>query len=468
MRDQLADGQSALNTASNASVPESVDHQGTLTDRANATRFVDHHGDDVRYVRGVGWFIWNDTRWRKVSIEDVEGLAKETADQIWHEILGTADTQRRAKLAQHATRSASAAGIGGMIRLARSEKGVLISRSDLDRDAWLLNCRNGTLDLRTGKLLPHDREDLITMLAPVDYDPDAECPTWEAFLNRIMDRHPELISFLQRAVGYALTGDVSEQCFFILHGTGANGKSTFIETIRAMMGDYARQADFETLLVRRYNGPREDIARLQGARFVSAIEAEEGRYFAESVIKQLTGGDTISARHLYQGTFEFPPTFKVCLAANHKPVIRGTDHAIWRRIHLVPFTVTIPNKEQDKELKTKLKGERGGILAWAMRGCVQWQKRGLQPPQEVVAATAEYREEMDLVGDFIAERCELSPSAKIAKGLLYEAFTQWCKDQGIEPAESHKWFAARLEEKGIGGSRKSSARYWVGIKVSDG
>lgn len=303
--------------------PEPVDDQQTQTDLGNARRFVAQHGENVRYGPGVGWLIWDEGRWRRVCIEDVQRLAKQTADRIWsEEIPRVGDTHRKIKLAYHAHRSASDSGIRGMIQLARSEDGVLISRSALDQDAWLLNCRNGTLDLRTGKLLRHRRENLITMLAPVDYDPDAQCARFEAFLDRIMNRNRGLIRFLQRAVGYALTGDVSEQCLFLFYGTGANGKSTLLEAVRAVPGEYARQADFQTLLVRRYDGPREDIARLQGARFVSAIEAAEGRYLDETVVKQLTGGDIIAARELYKGTFEFPPTFKIFLAANHKPAIR--------------------------------------------------------------------------------------------------------------------------------------------------
>lgn len=326
---------------------------------------------------------------------------------------------------------------------------------------------NGTVDLRTGELRPHRREDLITRLAPVEYDPDAEAPLWEAFLRRIMDGNEDLIRFLQRAVGYSLTGDTSEQCFFLLYGTGANGKSTFLEAIRAMLGDYAQQADFGTFLVQNRDGPRNDVARLVGARFVSAVEVESGRRLSETLVKQLTGNDRVVARFLYREHFEFVPTFKLWLAANHKPVIRGADHAIWRRIKLIPFQVTIPPEDRDRQLAARLRAELPGVLAWAVRGCLEWQQYGLGEPPEVTEATNEYRAEMDPLGPFFGERCVLHPNARAYAGELYAGYAAWCEQAGERPM-SQREFGLRLQERGFERRIVRGRVVWVGLGLRGG
>jgi putative DNA primase/helicase len=235
-----------------------------------------------------------------------------------------------------------------------------------------------------------------------------------------------LIRFVQRAVGYSLTGSTNEQCLFILYGSGANGKSTFLNTISAMLGDYARQTPTDTLLVKRGDGISNDVARLHGARFVSAMEVDNGRRLAEAQVKQLTGGDLMAARYLYQEFFEFRPQFKLFMGVNHTPVIQGTDHGIWRRIHLVPFTVTIAKEDQDKRLVEELHAERSGILRWAVEGCLTWQAEGLEPPTAVAEATEEYRAEMDVLARFLLECRDVGPEARVATGLLYARYVGWC------------------------------------------
>jgi putative DNA primase/helicase len=309
----------------------------------------------------------------------------------------------------------------------------------------------------------HDKSDLITKVIPVTYDPNAECPKWLGFLDKIMDGNQELISFLQRTVGYALTGDTREQCFFILHGDGANGKSTFIKTIGALLGDYAQAASFETFLSKNQgNVANNDIARMQGKRFISAVEAEESRRLAENVIKQVTGGDVVAARFLYREYFEFVPQFKIFLTTNHKPKINCNDPAIWRRVKLIPFTVSIPEEKQILDLDEQLKDEFSGILNWAIEGCLDWQRNGLQTPEEVVNATKDYRNEMDTVNEFLEECCTLLPNVKVNPTALFDAYKKFCEKNG-EIFLSMKKFGASLNKKGYEVTKTNSRTWRLGI-----
>jgi putative DNA primase/helicase len=313
-----------------------------------------------------------------------------------------------------------------------------------------LNVQNGTIDLRTGILHQHKPTDLITKLAPVEYDPGATCPTFEKFVARIMDENPNLILFLQRAVGYSLTGSIAEQVLFMLYGAGSNGKTTLELTLQAMLGDYAAAVAPETLMIRYRDGGEasEDVARLRGARSVFSNESDEGRRLDEPKIKLLTGGDKVVARHLYGHFFEFRPTFKLWFATNHLPTVRGQDEAMWRRILQVPFNVTIPKDERVPDYFEKvLRHELPGILAWAVAGCLLWQKHGLEPPQEVLQATADYRHEQDVVAAFIAERCRTGPTEREAAGPLYKAFREWSGERGDDKPMSHALFGRRLTEK---------------------
>jgi putative DNA primase/helicase len=363
-------------------------------------------------------------------------------------------------------RSEAGARIKEMVDLARSD--VPVMPDELDASPDLLNTESGTIELRTGKLREHQREDLITKLAPVEYRPDATAPVWDAFLERVLPGE-ELRRFVRMASGYSATGDTSEQCMFINHGGGANGKSTFQEAIAAALGDYAMRAPTEMLLTKRSGGIPNDIARLKGSRFVASSETEEGRRLAESLIKDLTGQDTVTARFLWAELFEFTPTHKLWLSTNHKPEIRGTDNAIWRRIRLIPWSVTIPPAEQDKKLPTTLHRELPGILAWIVRGCLEWRREGLQAPDEVRRATGQYRAEMDVLAGFFAECCELdSGHWEYAKD-LYECYKRWCDENGERPEPQRK-FGGRLGERGFqrdrGGSR--GAGIWRGVRLTEG
>ncbi len=435
-----------------------------LTDLGNAERFVARFGEEVRYCYPWGkWLVWTGVRWERDEAGRVHRLAKETVRGIYGEAAAAEDEDRRKALAQHATRSEAESKIRAMLELAKSE--VPVSPDELDADPWLLNCPNGTVDLRTGELREHRREDLITKMAGAEYRPGAAAPKWTAFLKRVLPGE-ELRGFVKRGSGHSATGDTSEQCMFINHGPGANGKSTFQEAFAAALGDYAMRTPTETLLAKRAGGIPNDVARLKGARFVAASETEEGRRLAESLVKDLTGQDTISARFMRAEWFDFKPTHKLWLSTNHKPEIRGTDNAIWRRIRLIPWAVTIPPAERDRKLAEKLRGELSGVLAWAVEGCLEWQREGLRAPEEVRQATREYRVEMDVLAAFLEDCCERAEKKRAYAGELWDAWKRWCEETGERP-ESQKRFGGRLSERGFLNDRDSRTgrKVWFGLSL---
>jgi putative DNA primase/helicase len=434
----------------------------TLTDLGNAERLVDQHGDDLRYCHPWGkWASWNGTRWKIDDTGEVERRAVETVRSIYAEAEDADDSDGRKRIARHAAASESRARIEGMVALARSM--VPVRPEDLDADPLLLNCANGTVDLRTGKLREHRREDLITKLAPVKYDPDAQASTFEKVLARILPSEA-LRRFVQRVIGYAAAGTVLEEILVILYGVGANGKSTLVNILMDALGDYAIQAAPELLLAKRGSHPTE-LTDLFGRRFVASIEVDEGRRLAESLVKQLTGRDRIRARRMREDYWEFSPTHTVFLATNHRPEVRGTDHAMWRRIKLVPFEVAIPEEEQDKQLPAKLRDELPGVLAWIVRGCLDYQREGLGEPEEVKTATQGYRSEMDVLAAFIEDRCVIHPNASAGATPLYRAYKDWCEEAGEDRLTQTK-FGRRLKERGFR-NEKAQTVTWYGIGLRD-
>ena len=393
--------------------------------------------------------------------------AKATVARMYGEA-GRAPESARKKLGEHALKSESERGIKAMISLAECE--VAVRPEDLDADLMLLNAENGTLDLRTGELLPHNPADLITKLAPVRFDPNATHPAWDSFLDRMVP-DPEVRAFLRRAVGYSLTGHTTEEKLFFVHGPTASGKSTFADAVKAVIGDYAAVADFETFLRKRGDGGvRNDIARLAGVRMAVGLEVDEGRALAEALIKNLTGGDRIAARHLYQDYFEFKPAFKLWLVANDKPRASAADGALWRRILLIPFEVSLPEEERDPAVKEQLTQHphaRAAILAWAVRGLRDWQAGGLRPPAAVRRATDAYREEQDTLAPFLADCCVLAPGAFVTTKSLRAAYHEWCEKNGEKPLGANG-LAARLRDHG-GTPDKSrdrgKARGWSGLRL---
>lgn len=438
------------------------------TDMGNAGRFAVQHGQLVRYCYVWGkWLVWDGRRWEPDEMGRAEALAKETVRRIYAEASQADSKEERKKLSKHAIQTEAAYRIAMMLKLARSEEGVPIAIDSLDADPWLLNVENGTLDLKTLELRQHRQGDLITKLTPTPYLPDAEAPGWKKFLAEIFAGNQELIGYVQRGLGLSLTGSTREHVLFILYGIGSNGKTTLLETVRAVMGeDYAQRAPVQLLLKKRGETVPTDVARLRGARFVSAMEPERSKWLAEALVKALTGGDRLSARFMRQDYFEFDPTHKLWLGTNHKPVIRGTDHAIWRRIRLIPFTVVIPDEGQDKDLLEKLKGEAPGILAWIVEGLRKYHDGGLGVSEDVEAATLEYRTEMDIVGTFLSECCVEEAGTEAKASDLYKAYKRWCDDYG-QRAISGTAFGREIGERGYEKKRTLEGNAYLGLGLAD-
>lgn len=414
-----------------------------FTDLGNSKRLVRQHGENLRFTDSHGWLVWTGTHWERDRQDRVFVLGRQTVARMYAEAAGVEDSKSREALAKFALASESRKRLADMVALASSDPAVRVPAEAFDRDTWALNVQNGTLDLRTGTLRAHDRDDLISRVCPVVFDREAEAPRFLAFLSEVMGGDDELAEFLQRAVGHSLTGDISERALFLLYGTGCNGKSTFLHVIRGLLGEYSVHVRPETILARRGDAIPCDLARLQGARFVTITEIEEGRRMDIARVKEMTGGtDPITARFLRQNEFSFLPEFKPWVATNHKPVVRDDTDSIWDRIYTVPFEVRI--QHADKGLPAKLLAEQPGILGWAVRGCLEWQRLGgLEPPEKVLMATADYRAEMDSFPQWLAECCDLDLAASATGGELRASYMKWCDREDIRPL-STRAFGERL------------------------
>ncbi len=346
-----------------------------------------------------------------------------------------------------------------------SKYALLIEYSELNTNPWLFNVQNGTLDLRSGNLQPHNSLDLITFISPVTFDAHAQCPTWEKFLSEVFSGDLDMVKFIQRAVGWSLTGVVKERALFFLFGdTGKNGKSTLVETIMKLMGicgennyGYGRKVTADTFMrSKNHEDNQRKTATLAGPRFICTSEVDEDHRLNEQLIKDITGGDTIEARKLYQEAFSFTPQFKPWMYGNHMPEIRGTDDAIWSRLRLIPFEVSFQGRE-DIHLPEKLQGELSGILNWAIQGCLDWQRGGLRPPMKVQAATDAYRAEMDVFGPFISECCVINPHAEVLSSDLWQVYNNWCLVNGVKE-ESQSKLGKYLNSKGFNVERGTGGR----------
>lgn len=438
-----------------------------FTDLGNARRLVTSWGAEIRHAPQLGtWLTWDGNRWAEDITGEVHRKAKATVDALETQLAVTPGDEDRKKLFGHWMRSQSSPRLAAMVEVARTEPAIPVRVSELDADPWALNTRGGVIDLRSGEVAGHDRRALVTRLAPVAFDPAAGCPTWDWFVHWAMQGDEELVAFLRRAVGYSLTGLVDEQCLFFCHGQGANGKSTLLGVLERLMGDYAIAAEPDLLIASNHERHPTGIADLLGRRLAIVQEVEEGRRLAEATVKQLTGGDMIRARRMRQDFFEFAPTHKLWMAANHRPNVRGTDHAIWRRIHLIPFEATVT--DPDPRLVDKLVKELPGILNWALAGLAEWRSAGLRLPDKVRSATAEYRAEEDHVGRFIAECCEVGRGFSVPVTELRQAYEHWCSETG-ESAWSATALGKNLTDRGndVGHSPDRRTRLRHGLRLVD-
>ncbi|HEV8534859.1 MAG TPA: phage/plasmid primase, P4 family [Candidatus Limnocylindria bacterium] len=443
------------------------------TDMGNAERLVARHGEDLRYVSTKDqWYVWDGRRWRADDVREIERRVKDTHRGIYAEAEIAEGASRRKELAAHAVRSEAASKVSAALALARSDEKIALRTEQLDADPFALNVLNGTIDLRRGELRAHRRQDLMTKVAPVEYDPDARLDLWERFLAMTFGGDSELESYVQKAAGYSATADTREEVMFAGVGPTVAGKTSFGEALGATLGDYAARVDPETFLAgRRDSGPRADVARLEGRRLVMGVEIEEGRRLDEGLVKQLTGGDTVVARHLYRDHFEFRPVFKLWLFANERPRVSDVDDAIWRRVRLIPFVHQVPRQLRDPELKATLRDPRiagPAILAWIVAGCRRWLAEGLGAATVIDSATEHYRAQMDPVAEFIAERCVVEADAWATIEELYETYRQWASGAGERRPLSKTQFGARLERRGHAADKGAKGvRIRRGIRLAD-
>ncbi len=427
-----------------------------FSEESIALRFSVRHAHDLRYVDAWGkWLRWDGARWREDDTLEVFDQAR----RICRETAAECEIEKPTA----APRLAAAATVAAVERLARADRRHAATIGQWDADRWLLNMPTGTMNLRDGDLQQHRRENYLTKVTGAGLAAESEdCPLWLGFLDRVTGSDVELQAFLQRVAGYCLTGSVREHALFFLYGTGANGKSVFISTVTDLLADYAKTAAISTFLATGNEQHPTDLAGLRGARLVTAVETEDGRRWAESKIKALTGGDKIAARFMRQDFFEFTPQFKLLIAGNHKPGLRSVDEAIRRRLHLIPFKITIPAAERDAQLQEKLQSEYPAILRWAVEGCAQWQRQGLNPPAAVLDATAEYLSAEDRIAQWIEEQCNVGRSYSATAGELYRSWKAWCESTGEKPT-SQKRFSQNLEDRGFERARTSGSRTFNGI-----
>jgi putative DNA primase/helicase len=426
-----------------------------LSDFGNAERFIAKNGHNVRwYDDGKRWYVWDDRRWFADDVLTVQRWAKETIRAI-PSVEGHVVEEVHSGITDmhsYARKCETNDKLHAMLNIAKAEQGVPMRIADFDTNIYLLNCLNGTLDLKLLSLREHDRLDLITKITPIPYDEHATCERWEQFLREIFDNDEEMIDFMQRAIGYSLTGDITAQYMFVLWGQGANGKSKIIDTIRKLTGDFGYHSPIDTFMMRPTPASNSnDLAALRGARLVTASETNEGARLNEGLIKQCTGGEPITARFLNKEYFTFPPHFKLWFSVNHKPTISGSDYALWRRVLLIPFTVQfkVGDPRRDDYLQDKLDAELPGILAWAVRGCQKWMSSGFVIPDKVRMATDEYQLESDSIGTWLVECCDLGPDLTATSGELYQSYKDWSARNGLR-AKSTTLFGRTLKAKGFG------------------
>jgi len=439
-----------------------------LTDLGNAKRLATQYGKDLRYVHTSGkWYIWNGIYWSADETNAIMHKAKQTVLGIYNEAAQQTDDDKRRELIRWAANSESASKLRDMVFLAQSEIGIAAQHNEFDLDPMLLNCKNGTIDLTTGILRAHNRSDMITRCCDAIYDPDAEAPIWDSFLDKIMAGNQRMIDFLRRAVGYSITGFTGEHVLFFMYGqSGRNGKTSFGETIHDILAGYATKASNELVMMKKYQSDnKNDNAHIVGKRFVLMSEVESGSRLSEVQVKDLTGGDTLKGRFLYHEQFEFKPVHKIWMYGNYEPVIRNMNQAIWSKIKVIPFTVYIPVEERIQRMTEILKTESSGILNWMIRGCLEWQTGGLQFPDEVIHAVDEYRDDMDTLGSYLQERTAQNPASKTPISILYQDYVLWCTENNEVAMKQRSFVQSLIEHNFSRGKGTGGVRVIEGIEI---
>jgi putative DNA primase/helicase len=444
-----------------------------FTDMSNATRIAAEAGERAVHVAETKdrWHLYDGVKLVEEQRTGMIPFVKNAARRLYEEarLAALNGMEKRAALLQSGgDRLESRDGCFAALDLAKAEPSLRVKMADLDAHPLWLNTPTATINLETGETWTPRFNDYLTKVTRAKYDPKATCPRWLAFLKQVIPS-PEVRAFMQRTVGYALTDLTTEQCMWFLYGLGRNGKSTFINAVRYMLGDYAASTKASTLMVKAHGDEkRNDIAVLRGARLVSVTETEDGQQMAESLIKEITGQDPVTARRMYAEFFTFTPTFKILLAANHKPGIRGQDLAIWRRIKLVPFAETIPLDQVDKHLPAVLEAEASGILNWAIEGFRAWQRDGLRPPPEVDAATEQYRIESDVLREFFEDRLIIGPSREASAREVFKAYQHWAEANGVNRPLTQQGLGRLLMARGYQPTRygKGRERGWAGFSVN--
>lgn len=450
---------------SRAARVSAVDKAG---DYLNAERFLAANGSRVRRVPELGrWYVWTGAWWREDRLDQVSQMAAETIESLrtWAAQAANPDEFRRRS--RHYEASAKAGRRDALLAIAGTDPGVVVGVEQLDSKPMLLACRNGTVDLATGTIRPANPDELLTRGINTCYDPEARSELWERFLSATFDEDAELIGYVQRLLGYCLTGVVHEHVLPVLSGVGANGKSTLIGVVQDLLGEHAITAP-EGLIIRRDHEPHpERLAVLRGRRLVVSAELEHRAVLAESVVKMLTGGDSLSAREMYGRRFNFAPSHKVVLVTNHRPRVHGTDHAIWRRVRVVPFERVVPHQEQDPALRRRLVDDHGAaVLAWLVRGAVEWHRDGLGEASAVKAATDSYRAAEDTFGSWLAESTVEVPTARTKVGDLWDSWHRWCEQAGERPGRKQD-FALAVEGRGFESESYQNAKTIHGLGLRE-
>lgn len=440
-----------------------------FTDLTNCRYFLKAYGDEILYYINIDKFLyWDGNYWKICPKKHVEFMCINFIHKMYYMQRFIEDPILLKKFEKHLKNSEGFRRHQAIVGYLKNMEPIIVNDEDLNKDDYLLNIERLTLNLKTGKAITPNPKHFITKQSRYKFVKDAKCPTWDLFLMQIFNKDISLIHYIQKAMGYSLCGDTSEQCMFILWGSGANGKSTFLNTILKLMGDYACSTKIDTFM-KKNSEHSNDLARLKGMRLVVTTEAEQGQRLSESLIKVVTGEDTITARFLYGEYFSFAPTFKIFMATNHIPKIRGVDNGIWRRIKLIPFNVYIPPEQRDKQLSKKLLAENSGILNWLLQGYSYWKKEGLvEEPPVMKNANEMYRMDMDTVGTFLSECFDLDASKKlrITTKQLYDTYIKWC-NKNNERVISQKALSMKVSEKGFQRKRTNGQTLWLGLILKD-